>query len=288
MSDFFQQSSSLFPAGIGSMSKSRLILIAVIVIIIIICIYAYVLYTKRKKEYVEILGPYGLSTEHLGNPWLTLTSAEDSQKLISANNVTFSFFIYVQTPTIELNPLTSPEGNFENIDYTFVLGSSLGIFFDPLHQLAGLDIHSLSVPGDSSVKQIIIKKRITFDNLSQRWNQITVSIEGRTVDIYTNGILTSSTLLENIPLTEFFAAWLNKSPDFVGQICYFQIWPKRRTASEILDNYRRVTDVRGKPLVPDFQLQIKNLFQNFCSVTGVCGFRFDSISPLKYIDYEFA
>jgi hypothetical protein len=288
MSDFFQQSSTLFPAGIESMNMSRLALILIIGVIIIIGVYVYKWYMKRKKNYVEILGPYGLATERLENPWTSLTTAEDAQKLSSANNTTFSFFSYIEKPTSDLNPLISPEGEYGNLQYSIVLGHTLGIKLDPIHQLAVVDIYNVSVPGGTEQNQIVSKKSIVVENIPiQRWNQITITIEGRTVDIYVNGSLVTSTLLENIPFTEFFGIWLNKSPDFEGQVCYFQMWPERRTASQIQENYQQVTDIRGKPLIPDFRLKIKDLFRSFCSNTGICGVQF-KVGPLKYINYEFA
>lgn len=272
--------------GIDSMNLSRIAIGILIITVIIVCIYTYKWYMKRKQQEITVTGPYALSAETASNPWTSLFSAEQSQKLTSVNNTTLSFFVYVEKQTANLNPLTVPEGDYSRLNYVLALGYSLGIKLDPVHEKAIVDIYSVGVPGNEST--LTIKRSIVVDNVPiLRWNQITITIEGRTVDIYLNGSLATSTLLENVPFTEFFGLWLNKSPDFTGQVCLLQIWPERRTANQILENYRRNTDIRGKPLVPDFRLEMKHLFKSFCSMTGICGFQFTT-GPLKYIDYEFA
>jgi hypothetical protein len=86
---------------------------------------------------------------------------------------------------------------------------------------------------------------------------------------------------------EFSGIWLNESPDFDGQIALIQAWPTRRTAGNIMDNYQRKTDLRGKPYIPDPKLNIIEFFKGFCSLTGFCGFD-PKPTPLEFVDYEFA
>ncbi len=282
MNEYFPSSYT----GIDSPNLSRIGIGVLILAVIIVCVYTYKWYMKRTQKEITVPGPYALSTETVTNPWTSLLSAEQSQKLTSVNNTTLSFFTYVEKQTANLNPLTVPDGDYSRLNYLIALGYSLGIKIDPIHEKAIVDIYSVGVPGDN--KSITVKRSIVVDNVPiLRWNQITITIEGRTVDIYINGVLATSTLLENVPFSEFFGIWLNKSPDFMGQVCLFQIWSERRTATQILENYKRNTDIRGKPLVPDFRLEIKHLLTSFCSMTGICGFQFET-GPLKYIDYEFA
>jgi hypothetical protein len=123
-----------------------------------------------------------------------------------------------------------------------------------------------------------------------RWNQLTITIEGRTVDIYLNGAIATSTLLDNLPSLKPLGVLLEKSPDFAGQAGLFQAWPRRLSEQEIIRNYKRNTDTRGKPLIPDIGTSIMDIFRNMgkglCDI-GFCGFRFRT-GPMEYVDYEFA
>jgi hypothetical protein len=123
-----------------------------------------------------------------------------------------------------------------------------------------------------------------------RWNQLVVTVEGRTVDVYLNGALAKSTLLENLPILNPVGVLLETSPDFSGQSGLFQAWPRRLTETEIATNYKRNTDTRGKPLIPDSTYSLQNMFTDlFVSICkdGNCGFQ-NTSNPLKYVDYEYA
>ena len=125
--------------------------------------------------------------------------------------------------------------------------------------------------------------------LVSRWNQLAFSIEGRTVDVYLNGALASSTLLENVPYASPTQITLNPQPGYDGQVGYVQAWPRRLTMAEILANYRNTSDRKGKPAIPDSPFNwsdlLKGLENGFCSL-GICPTA-SSTSPLRFIDYAF-
>jgi hypothetical protein len=127
-----------------------------------------------------------------------------------------------------------------------------------------------------------------------KWNQVAFTIEGRTIDIYLNGKLVKSKLLDNVPASQMGSLILNNSPDFTGQAGFFQAWPYRRTTVQMMDNYKRNTDPRGKPLIPDIGPKLtprdalRDLKERICKATGFCGLSIVVGSPLNYVEYEFA
>lgn len=280
--DIFSQST------ISSPERSRLMIL--VVSILIIGIISYLVYRKYKPTNMEIAltGPYpikGLLTDQTQSSWKYLLTGEQSQKMTS-NNITAGFFLYVDGVTNTANALVMPDNNYSHLKYVLQFGSSIMIKVDPIHQQLIFDI--LETNHNTNNNEPGITKTIEIKNIfNAKWNQILFTVEGRTVDIYVNGNLATSTLLDNIPLTEFFGIWLNESPDFEGQIALIQVWPQRRTAGAIMDNYQRKTDSRGKPFVPDPKLNIWELFKGICSLTGFCGFQLKH-TPLEFIDYEFA
>jgi hypothetical protein len=99
----------------------------------------------------------------------------------------------------------------------------------------------------------------------QKWTQIAITSEGRTVDMYVNGVLTTSSTLSN--LTPSVNSSITIVPgDVMGQIAYVQVWPRRLRVSEIANNYRDTSDSQGRPFVdPGFfkaltTLSVPNLF----------------------------
>jgi hypothetical protein len=131
---------------------------------------------------------------------------------------------------------------------------------------------------------------ITLPNFSvSRWNQLAFSIEGRTVDVYLNGALATSTLLENVPYASPTQITLNPQPGYEGQVGYVQAWPRRLTMAEILANYKKTSDRKGKPAIPDSPFEwsdlLKGLENGFCSL-GLCPSA-SSSDPFQYINYMF-
>jgi hypothetical protein len=86
----------------------------------------------------------------------------------------------------------------------------------------------------------------------QRWNQIALTVEGRSVDVYVNGALVTSTILNNLPPSG--TASITVVPGEIrGQIAYVQAWPRRLAVGEIGGNYTDTSDSQGRPqLGPNF------------------------------------
>jgi hypothetical protein len=184
-------------------------------------------------------------------------------------------------------PIAGPAGDFRFKPFLFLLGVG-DILLDPIHQMARVRIKPLTQGALINPDTVT---SIDVDNfMIARWNQLTVTLEGRTVDIYLNGVLAKSTLLDNLPILNPVGILLETSPDFSGQAGLFQAWPRRLTESQIAVNYARNADTRGKPRIPDVGYTLaeflKGFRTEFCSL-GFCGNLLNT-GPLNYVDYEFA
>ena len=92
----------------------------------------------------------------------------------------------------------------------------------------------------------------------QRWNQITVTQEGRTLDFYVNGELVKSHTLDRLPTPNTNAGILIKTENLLGQLGYVEVLPKRITVSEVKENYIETSDSQGRP----YNMQsIRSLFE---------------------------
>ena len=212
---------------------------------------------------------------------LRILGARNAGRASMGNNFTFSGFYYMEDTNIERIPLkTGGEFNFKPTVQIIGVGK---LTLDPIHQKARwtLTPHNATEETNIDIDNVVVAK----------WNQITLTVIGRTVDVYLNGALAKSALLENVPLVYPLGVMLNMAPDYTGQAGLFQAWPERLTVSEVARNYARNVDTRGKPLIPDSSRLkwgdvLKRIGEQFCSV-GFCGFDF-AAGPLQYIDYEFA
>jgi hypothetical protein len=81
----------------------------------------------------------------------------------------------------------------------------------------------------------------------QKWNQLTMTFEGRTVDLYLNGELKRSQALSALPTPSATASVLLKGGAFYGQLAYLELWSRRLTVSEVANSYIDSSDSRGQP-----------------------------------------
>lgn len=274
--------------GGGFKISTPLIILGVVCVLLVLGILLYFYLRKRSHE-VTVLGPYNLKG-------VTDTSSDSSQETLIdssqlnsslGNNFTFSMFLYMDDTNAERIPIGGPSGEFRFKPLVYILGVGT-ITADPLHQKALLTLQPLT---DRAVKQADTPVNVILDDfLVARWNQLTFSVEGRSVDVYLNGILIKSALMENVPVLAPVGLILETIPDFSGQAGLFQTWPRRLTGSEVLLNYKQNVDLRGKPAIPEASIKFSEILGYFktslCKI-GFCGFKYD-VGPLQYIDYEFA
>lgn len=105
----------------------------------------------------------------------------------------------------------------------------------------------------------------------QRWVQIVVGFEGRSVDLYVNGALIKSDILSNLPRPASSSITIVPN-NIMGKLAYIQVWPRRLPVSEVTANYTDTSDSQGRPFLgPDFFNVFTNLrFPNLFCPNGDC------------------
>jgi hypothetical protein len=123
----------------------------------------------------------------------------------------------------------------------------------------------------------------------QRWNQVMITFEGRTTDLYVNGQLVTSTTLRNVPPVG--NASITLVPEgMMGQIAYIQVWSRRLIVSEVESNYIDTSDSQGRPFLgPDFLKTISNLsVPNLFCPSGNCAGTSPSAKPSQKWEFPYA
>jgi hypothetical protein len=244
---------------------------------------------KPRANYVTEAGPFLLQGTQ-GQYTSELKTIFDQAQLNKdmGNNFTLGFFLYMDRVNAERIPLAAgPKGDFRFKPVLKILGVG-EITPDPIHQMLRVSVEPQTTPRNPA-----LTTHIDIDDfLIARWNQIVLTVEGRSVDVYINGVLIKSALMDNVPMLYPIGVLLESIPDFSGQAALFQAWPRRLTESEVTRNYSRNTDTVGKPLIADKGLNFTDIFNNiaehFCSI-GLCGIGVvPKMGALEYIDYEYA
>jgi hypothetical protein len=264
---------------------------ALVLLLIVAVAGILVWYFRYKPKDVVAVGPFSMG---MGGDagWKQLLTPDQIATNVS-NNITCSMFVYVNADSVKKLPVNM-DGSYK-MKYVCVIGSTLGIGINAAKQEVVVDV--LQTPptdartGNMRVREMVEQnsvRTLTVKNVPvSKWNQITVSVEGRSLDVYINGVLSTSAVLDNLPISAFSGILLNQSPDFDGQVALVQIWPMRKTSREVRANYMAQIDTRGKPRVPEQGLSLSGAWDHFCKSTSLCGFRVD-VGPLEYVDYEFA
>jgi hypothetical protein len=123
----------------------------------------------------------------------------------------------------------------------------------------------------------------------QRWTQVSLVAEGRSLDMYVNGQLVKSDQLTNLPQSGAGSVIIVPN-NIMGQAAYVQLWPRRLTGAELTDNYGDTSDSQGRPLLGPAILQsisglsIPNLF---CA-GGNCAGSSPSAQPSQTWEFPYA
>ncbi len=283
-------------ASSSFLSTRQQVAITILIVIAIVMIVRWWIRTRPKD--MAYVGPVnvGPAEGDPTEPWMQLLTEKQIAET-TGNNVTCSFFLYVNSASVNRIPVNY-DGSYK-FNYLLEVGRVLGITVNPANQTCSIDVLQSapkSFQGDTIAKKVVdgannVRTLEVPKVLVSRWNQLTICVEGRTVDVYLNGKLATSAVLDNVPIRSFSGLRLNRSPDFDGQVCLFQIWKERRSGKQILENYQRNSDIRGKPLVPDPELTFSGAWERFlkasCETTGFCGFPV-KVGPMEYVEYEFA
>ena len=106
----------------------------------------------------------------------------------------------------------------------------------------------------------------------QRWTQVVLTQEGRSLDAYVNGALKKSAQLNNLPPSS--VASITLVPEgMLGQLAYVQAWPRRLSISDVAADYASTSDSQGRPFLgPDMFGALKNIaVPNLFCPSGSCG-----------------
>lgn len=121
----------------------------------------------------------------------------------------------------------------------------------------------------------------------QRWNQLTLTLEGRTLDIYVNGALTQSALLANVPPSGNSSLTIVPS-SAMGAAAFGQVWPRRLTVAEVAANYASTSDSQGRPFLDNTLLApLTNIPNLFCP-GGDCNTTAPTASPAQQWEFPYA
>ncbi len=278
-------SNRIFGGSGGAMGLSTTQIVLIAAVALLVAAVALFWWLKPRADDVTVLGPIelkGAGTDKGGAGDTTKVLFTQSQLDTSlGNNFTLSMFVYMEDSNRERIPLTVPDGDFKFKAFVNVMGVC-AIMLDPIHQRAHIYMGTLG--GKYT--------HIQIENfMVARWNQLTLTLEGRTLDVYINGALAKSALLENLPMLKPVMVTMETSPDFSGQAGLIQAWPRRLTASAVAANYKRNTDTRGKPLIPDVKPTLGAIWdsmkQGLCDA-GFCAFKLPTVGGLEYVDYQYA
>jgi hypothetical protein len=272
----------------------RFIFLILIILIIVVAV-VYVLYFMPKSDETRVLGPFVLKgvpsrkTANGSTLQSVLTQAQLTKSLKS--NFTMGFFFNMDKLNMERIPFAGPEGDYRFKPLIKILG--VGEFvLNPVHQRALLRLTPL-VPMVMDGKFTTPPSAEIEHVMNSRWNQIIIGVEGRSIDIYLNGHHSTSLILQNLTWSNPTGVLLETSPDFWGQAGMIQAWPRRLTEREIWENYKQVTDFRGKPNIPDVGPSFKSIWQELYKLLCHAGFcpkkgARPQTSGLEYVDYEYA
>ena len=124
-----------------------------------------------------------------------------------------------------------------------------------------------ATPNDAPIPESVILPNVPL----QRWVQVVMGFEGRSVDLYLNGVLAKSDILNNLPGAGNSSITIVPS-NIMGKLACVQLWPRRLPVHEVAANYIDTADSQGRPFLgPGFfdvftKLHIPNLF---CP-NGIC------------------
>ena len=126
----------------------------------------------------------------------------------------------------------------------------------------------------TSTSNLVVPEPVTLGNVPpQKWTQIVIGFEGRSVDLYVDGTLAQSVTLNNMPPSA--ASSITLVPGgLMGQVAYVQLWPRRLTVSETANNYTDTSDSQGRPFLgPSIlrtlgDIKLPNLFCPSGNCTG--------------------
>jgi hypothetical protein len=237
-----------------------LVIVIVVIFIVAIGIFIGLQYNNTKNPTKVLLGPIALY-----NPAYPVLVERDVAIKTMKNTYTLSMYM-------KFDIIPDMRANIEILKWPNVWT----LKYNPSDEAIVIEY---TISGALTPTELIVK------NIPlQRWNQIVITFEGRTVDIYCNGTLRASPELSNLPPVPNDSINISQK-QVVGEVAYIQIWPRRLTVSEVASNYTNTSDSQGRPyLGPEILKPIK-LNNLFCP-SGQCIAK-DIIADISGLKWEF-
>lgn len=240
-------SSSITPTlGVGStMTTFSAPLFGVIggIFVILLIVYIIVLYGSIRPTNT-VIGPVDLFTPK--NP--VVVSRDQTQSLMSA---TYTLAFYLRVDAV-------PDMRAESIPL-MTWPSVWNLGYNPAHEELVFTINSggssstvdtTTIPVLTTGAVGITGENVYLPNVPpQKWIQVVLTFEGRTMDMYVNGTLSKSYTLKHLPAPPKSSITLVPK-GVMGQLAYVQVWSKRLRISEVASNYTDTCDSRGQPYLP--------------------------------------
>lgn len=265
------------------------IVLAVSIYVLVWGISLLVFYYLEKPDSAIVEGLWEIRPENIGamaysNGKMVPTTGkadlltESQTMLYLSDSFTFGFFVSIDNSSIELLKADKLQSPFQNL---IVVPGAYIVSVDPLREILKISFTTYkSDPYEVQIPTLQIR----------RWHQFAVSIEGRTADIYQNGVLLKSVALPNVIGGRPAKPLVFMNADMYARIAYIQSWPKRLKEVDVINNYRWNSDPQGVPPIPtptsSFMFGVPNF--NFC----LGSFCLESGKPaqnaLKYVDYVYA
>jgi hypothetical protein len=218
-------------------------IIAALVIIVVITIAVIVIIQyKAKRPARELMGPI-----QLFNPESPVIVDRPTVSKVMTNSYTLSMYFKLDSvPDMRTDVALLAWPSVWALNYNPAQEELVWVF-------------NQTQTSASSAPETVRVKNIPL----QRWNQVVITFEGRTADVYCNGTLISSTTLNNItPLPNSSITIVPSNVN--GTVAYIQVWPRRLTVGDVGSNYVETSDSQGRPYLGyDFfkpLLKFPNLF----------------------------
>ena len=270
--------------------KPSYLVLAIVIYLFLLAVLSLIYYFQNKKTYAETVGLWKVLPSHVGQGSVLkdgqITKLSGKNKVFNeadtmeflSESFTFGFFVSMDNSSIE----TVKGGDLTDkkpFQQLLVVPGAYDVFLDPLHETMRINFKTYRT-NDYEVTIPTIKSR--------RWHQILVTIDGRTADIYQNGVLIKAVPLPNVISARPGNPYIIMNSDMYTRLALIQAWPLRLKEVDIINNYRLNTDGQGVPRYPTSTnvFGIPNL--NFCVGSFCVGPAKAAKKALTHVNYEYS
>lgn len=254
--------------------------ILIVLSVIIISIFLYFILRRSIVQQTTVRGPLQLSSKVVAIGSENFSTIDSSTEFLKDGQGTFQFFVYLDQlartgehvdcgqdtnqPSCDTGLYNqcscASSSDCENCAHA---GYKHLVSLYGVYTLEIMNVPDASRPNsvavqlavrtnteDSTGVQLVQIETIPLPPLSQqKWTMVTISREGRRIDVYyNNSIVSSSKTMNMISVTN-----VNGSPVMIGdsglsgQIAVLSFFPNRYSIQDVTTAYTKFTDTRGNP-----------------------------------------